>query len=124
MIPITEEEEASLDKGYLHWERKDVAFDIDSKNIKAYGNIDFNKSSDDYKTLECVRWLDHLTIQGIYIPSNYNYKEHCSYSDRNRPLYYDTVNPAAVLQYIHGVLNKPERCCIFSKIVNKYVKQS
>ncbi len=115
MIPITEKEEKSLDNGYLHWVREEGEFVIDNTNKPIYGNIDFNTNSDDYNVIENMNWLDYRITLGIHVPSNYDYKEHCCYSDTKRYKTYDTLNPAVVTQYKHALMGKPERVCIFRK---------
>lgn len=121
MIPITESEEKKLDDGSLYWKRGDYEFAIDKRDILCYGPIDFHTNSDDYHVIENMKFLDHLTLRGFSIPSNYDYENHCCYSERKRYRYYDTVNPAKVTQFIHGSLGRPERCCIFKKTKRMFV---
>ena len=115
MIPISEDEERKLDKGTLHAIRDNQEFFILSKNIICYGEIDFSNSSEDMDTIANMNWLDHLNLQGITVPSDYNYEEHCCYPPGKYIRYYDTTNPAIVVRYAHGCLGKPKRCCIFKK---------
>ena len=113
MIPISEKEENSLDNGNLVCNRGGFKYYIDSSQVICYGEIDFSDNSDDFKVISAMNWLDHLTQQGIRVPSDYNYKEHCCYSPIKFCRYYDTTNPAIVSQYAHACLGKPQRVCIF-----------
>ena len=118
IAPITEEQEKSLDKGFLRYKDSECTFDIDASCKPIYGPIDFTTGSDDYQVLETMNWLDHLTGIGIVVPSDYNYEEHCCYSPLKTARYYDTTNPAVVAQYKYACLGKPERVCIFRKRIN------
>lgn len=113
MIPITENEENKLDSGHLSVFLEGKLYTITSSEIICYGKIDLNTNSDDYHTIENMKWLDYLQALGIPVPSDYNYKEHACYPPTRKLRYYDTTNPAVVAQYVHGRLGKPERCCIF-----------
>ena len=113
MIPITEDEEHKLDKGSLNVVRDNQKFLISSDNIICYGDIDFSNSSEDMDVISGMNWLNHLSLQGIVVPSDYDYENHCCYPPGKYIRYYDTTNPAIVAQYAHGCLGKPERCCIF-----------
>lgn len=115
MIPISEKEETALDKGFLVTKRDGFMFTIDKSNVICYGEIDFNDSSDDFKVIQGMNWLDHLGSLGLCVPSDYVYEEHCCYSPIKSCRYYDTTNPAVVAQYIHAKLGKPQRCCIFKE---------
>ena len=118
MIPISENEEAVLDKGLLVTTRDGFTFTINKSNVICYGEIDFHNNSDDFDIIQGMNWLDHLDALGICVPSDYNYEEHCCYSPINSYRYYDTTNPAVVAQYIHARLGKPQRCCIFKEKIN------
>ena len=113
MIPISEDEEHNLDRGGLHAIRDNQEFFILSKNVICYGEIDFSNSSEDMNTIANMKWLDHLGLQGITVPSDYNYEEHCCYPPGKYIRFYDTTNPAIVARYAHACLGKPKRCCIF-----------
>lgn len=113
MIPISEKEEKALDNGNLVCERGGFKYSIDSSHVICYGEIDFSDNSEDFQVISAMNWLDHLTQQGIAVPSDYNYKEHCCYSPIKCYRYYDTTNPAIVSQYAHACLGKPQRVCIF-----------
>lgn len=115
IIPINEKEEKFLDSGFLKVVRGNQKFTITSDNIICYGDINLHTNSDDFCTIEDMKWLEHLTCRGIVVPSDYNYDEHCCYSPCERARYYDTTNPAIVTQYKHAMLDKPKRCCIFKE---------
>ena len=115
MIPISEKEEAALDKGLLVTKRDGFIFTIDKSTVICYGEIDFHDGSDDFEVIQGINWLDHLGALGICVPSDYVYEEHCCYSPNKSYRYYDTTNPAVVAQYIHARLGKPQRCCIFKE---------
>lgn len=117
MISITEEDEKNLDKGSLHAIRGDKEFFILSNNVICYGEIDFSNYSEDLDVISNMDWLDHLTLRGVIVPSDYNYEEHCCYPPGKYIRYYDTTNPAIVTKYAHACLGKPERCCIFKQII-------
>ncbi len=114
MIPISEKEELAIDKGILVKDLGDNFIKvIEKSNIICYGGINFKSGSDDYNVLQNMNWLDDLGVQGLTVPSDYNYEEHCCYPPENRVRYYETFNPAVICQYKHAMLGKPERCCIF-----------
>lgn len=117
MIPISEAEELELDNGALHVVRDNIEFSILSKDIICYGEIDFSNDSEDMDTIANMNWLDHLILQGVIVPSDYNYEEHCCYPPGKYIRYYDTTNPATVARYVHGCLGKPQRCCIFKHTI-------
>ena len=120
MIPITEKEEKELDSGFLQTNRDNQTFNIHSNEIICYGEIDFHTSSDDYRVIENMKWLDHLYVKGLAVPSDYDYEEHVCYPPGRKLRYTETFNPAVVAQYIHARLNKPERVCIFKE--KQYVR--
>ena len=64
-------------------------------------------------TIANMNWLDHLGLQGVTVPSDYDYEEHCCYPPGKYIRFYDTTNPAVVARYAHACLGKPKRCCIF-----------
>lgn len=119
MLSITEEDEKKLDSGFLCKRVDNTVFNIDSNNIICYGEIDFNKGSEDFSTLNNMTWLDYITGLGIVVPSDYDYKNHSCYPPEGKLRYYDTVNPAIVSQYCHAALGKPKRVCIFKKHVRR-----
>ena len=51
MIPISEKEEAALDKGLLVTKRDGFQFTIDKSTVICYGEIDFHDSSDDFNVI-------------------------------------------------------------------------
>jgi hypothetical protein len=115
MIPLSEKEEAALDKEFLVTKKSGFRFTIDKSNVICYGEIDFHDDSDDFNVIQGMNWLDYIGALGVCVPSDYNYDEHCCNSPNNKVRYYDTTNPAIIAQYVHGVLGKPKLCCIFKE---------
>ena len=107
MIPISEAEEQELDNGSLNVVRDNREFSILAKDIICYGEIDFSNDSEDMDTIANMNWLDHLNFQGITVPSDYDYEEHCCYPPGKYIRFYDTTNPAIVARYAHACLGKP-----------------
>lgn len=119
MTHISIDEEAALDKGKtLIIERGNAKFTIFAHDVRFYGKIDFNLSSDDCEILSEVNWFRCKELQGFWIPGNYDYKHHVAHSDIPKIRWYDTTNGAKIMQYVHGVLDKPERVIIFRKQYN------
>lgn len=116
MIPITEDDEQKLDKGSLRVIIDSKEFFIFPNNVICYGEIDFSNDSEDMNTISNMNWLDHLTLRGVTVPSDYNYEDHCCYPPGKYIRYYDTTNPSIVAKYAHACLGKPQRCCIFKHI--------
>lgn len=122
---LTDKEEKALDNtGIVVLERGEHKFVVDKTSKPIYGPIDFHRGSDDYAVIETMDWLNHITGQGIIVPSDYNYDEHCCYSLIKRVRSYDTTNPAIVAQYMHGCLGKPEKTIIFKRKVKNGVKRN
>ena len=114
MTHLTEKEEKFLDRnGGITLERDGFKFFVTSKNILAYGEIDFSNGSEDMEYLSTLTFLDHYIERGVCVPARYNYEKHCCYSKCRKPEYYDTTKPEVLLQYVHGVLGKPKSCLIF-----------
>lgn len=114
---ITEEEELALDSGQeITIIRGDVPFIVNPKIVEYYGIIDFNDDSDDMNVIATTsNWFNNVTTCGMWLPSNYNFKEHCALSDLDIPRVYDTYKPEVVAQYGYACIGKPERCAIFKK---------
>lgn len=122
MTSITEKEENDIDdEKSIVITRGDIMFTIHPRDIECYGEINFNKGSDDYDKLAMFPWLDHLTIRGVSIPSRYNYDKHSGY--RVIPSKYltwiDTTCPEKLAQYAHGFIGKPNRVVIFKRTTNR-----
>ena len=114
MTYITEEEELALDNNNtININRGGKSFTIAPTDIEAYGVIDFKNNSNDMDTIMDFNWFNKETNAGFWLPSRYNYEEHCAYSDISVPRMYDTYKPELAAQYAHGCLGKPERCVIF-----------
>lgn len=114
MTSITAEEEKKLDEREAFGiERGGRLFPVGPGNVKYYGEIDFHQGSDDYKVLEESTLFFPMSLQGVFVPGNYDYEKHCCYSDYKTARWFDTVNAAMICQYAHGILNKPKRVVIF-----------
>lgn len=114
MTHITENEEKALDNNEtISITRGSCTFKIPKNKVYAYGEIDFNKGSDDYNTLADMNWFDRMELHGVDILSRYNYKHNTALSDRKGGRWYDTTRPELVCQFKHGQLGKPKRTIIF-----------
>lgn len=119
MTYITEDEEKQLDEGYdIRIKRGPYSFNVKPSDVECYGIIDFHRGSEDLEIIASFDWLRHLTFCGVVVPSNYDYENHCAYSDLKIARVYDTTRPEVVAQYFHGTLNKPERTLIFRYIIH------
>lgn len=116
MAPISEKEEALLDKGKaISISRGGIDFTIDINNVFAYGQVDFSTGSDDYEAMdELIPYKDV-----VYLPLNYDYKTHTCKTDRKFYRTYETNNIAAMAQYAHGKLGKPDRVVIFKLVARR-----
>lgn len=118
MLGISPEEETKIDKKEsFNIKTKTKEFVIRPEYIIGYGEIDFNTNSDDFDSLDNFNFFDVTSFKGICIPANYDYKTHTCTSDRNFVKWYDTTSSALILQYKHGVINKPKRTLIFKQIL-------
>lgn len=128
MVSITEEQEKCLDaKKKIKVEN----YEISPKDIICYGDINLNTNSKDYRLLETLQLPNYYIERGQKIPNNYDYKEHCCYTNKKlKPSYLNspelqidgidwikTKNIAKVIQYNHGMLGKPKKICIFNNFV-------
>lgn len=114
MTGITEDEEAALDANLpIDIERGNLKFHISPSDIQAYGEIDFTDKGDDLDYFVNMNWFKQVIWVGFSIPSNYDYETHTCTNDKNFIRYFDTKRPELVVQYVHGVLNKPKRTLIF-----------
>lgn len=119
MTYITEAEEKVLDSGkVLHITRGDMSFDITPRKVYCYGHVDFTTDSSDYNIVEDFDFLNYLNDVGVHVPSDYDYKHHVCVSPIGRIRWTETWNPAAVAQYAHGRIGKPDRIVLF-----KYIKE-
>ena len=114
MAPITEKEEALLDKGKaftIH--RGDLSFSLNSDNVFAYGEVDFHKGTEDYENIgSLIPYRDR-----IHLPLHYDYDTHKTKIKRYQT--YETDNIGAMAQYAHGRLGKPKRVVIFKLITKR-----
>lgn len=92
-------------------------FKINPDDVYCHGKIDFNPGSLDCIEIDSFNWLDGLEMQGICVPSKYNYEKHQCSSPINKYLYTETFRPSVICRYLHGCLGKPEHTVIFRRIV-------
>ena len=115
---LTKEEEDTLDEvGLLTIKRGKLTFEIEKKDVYCYGEIDFNKGSDDYEMLAEQRWFDDCTMLAVTVPSDYDYENNVIESDIKGGRWYDTTRVEVVSQFYHGRLGKPKRTIIFKHYV-------
>ena len=115
---LTEAEEKLINScEVVNLERGCLTFEVRKSNIYAYGEIDFTKGSDDYEMLKGMTWFNHLTLRGVDVLANYNYKQNIAVSDIPGGRWYDTVRTEVITQFKHGQLGKPKRCVIFKRSV-------
>ena len=116
MAPITEKEEALLDKGKaISITRGGITFDLDKDNIFSYGEVDFHDGTEDYDALnELIPFKDI-----VHIPLNYDYDTHTCKTKTKCYQTYETDNIGAMAQYAHGRLGKPKRVVIFKLIAKR-----
>ena len=118
MTYITEEEEQKLDNNEeLILERGEVSFNIQCNNVYCYGEVDFNKGSDDCKKIATFTFLDYLGLKGIALPSDYHYDTHTCHSPFKSYRWYETWSPEILARYAHGCLNKPKRIVLFRRLL-------
>lgn len=121
MIPISEQEEKSIDDikdSTLKFRRGDISFSVKMKNIYCYGEVDFT-NKEDLNQIDSFDFLDHLGSSGIYIWSQYNYKTHSCKAPNRKLLWTETWRPSVVAQIAHGYLGKPQRILLFNNYIRK-----
>lgn len=121
MIPISEQEEKSIDNikdSTLKFKRGDLSFSVKMKDIYCYGEVDFT-NKEDLNQIDSFDFLDHLGISGIYIWSQYDYETHSCKTPNKRLLWTETWRPSVVAQMAHGYLGKPQRILLFNKYATK-----
>ena len=101
----------------LHIVRGNSEFNVTPDDVLCSGPIDFHDGSDDSKELDTFNFLDHLGIQGISIPSKYNYDKHECTSNSKYCLWTETFKISTLCRYLHGCLGKPEQTLIFREII-------
>lgn len=92
-------------------------FEVYAEDIFCYGNIDFHEGSDDCKKLDTFNWLEYLDLQGVGIPSKYNYDKHQCIGTNKGFYITETFRNSTLCRYLHGCLGKPEFTLIFREIV-------
>ena len=118
MTYITEEEEQTLDNNEeLIIERGEASFNIQGNNVYCYGEVDFNKGSDDCKKIATFNFLNYLGWKGIVIPSDYHYDTHECHSPLKSYRWTETWKPDVLARYAHGCLNKPQRIVLFRRLL-------
>lgn len=121
MIPISEQEEKSIDNirdSTLKFKRGDASFSVRMKDIYCYGEVDFT-SKEDLNQIDSFNFLEHLGASGIHILSQYDYKTHSCKARNKKLLWTETWHPAIVAQMAHGYLGKPQRILLFNKTIIK-----
>lgn len=117
MAPITEKEEALLDKGRaftIH--RGDLSFSLNSDNVFAYGTVDFHKGTEDYENIdELIPYRDV-----VHLPFNYDYDTHTCKTPTKMYQTRETDDIGAMAQYAHGRLGKPNKVVIFRLIAKQW----
>lgn len=114
MTSINQQEEELLESGEtIHITRGNEVFDISTSDITIYGEIDFKPDSDDMVTIKKYNWFSHLVLCGFIMPAKYDYEHHCAYSDLDVYRTTESFRTEEILQYVHGMLGKPERIVIF-----------
>ena len=90
-------------------------FIISPDNVFCFGEIDFHENSEDCKILDTFNWFSELGIQGIPVPSRYNYDKHECVSPNKCYMWTETFIISVFCRYLHGRLNKPHYTLIFKK---------
>lgn len=115
---ISEQDVAKLKSSNgLVLKRGKCTFEISPDDVLCFGDIDFHEGSDDCKELDTFNWLDSLYIQGVPIPSRYNYEKHECYTNKVGYLWTETFRNSVLCRYYHGCLGKPEFTLIFREVV-------
>lgn len=118
MTYITEEEEQKLDNNEeLIIGRGEASFNIQCNNVYCYGEVNFNKGSDDCKKIATFNFLNYLGWKGIVIPSDYHYDTHECHSPLKSYRWTETWKPDVLARYAHGCLNKPQRIVLFRRLL-------
>lgn len=121
MIPISEQEEKSIDNirdSTLKFQRGDISFSVRMKDIYCYGEVNFT-DREDLNQIDSFDFLDHLGASGIPIWSQYDYETHSCKTPKKRLLWTETWHPSVVAQMAHGYLGKPQRILLFNKYTTK-----
>lgn len=119
MEPITEEQEARIDKaekyyGAIRFEHPNGSI-IDSKNIYLYGEVNLNDKND-VRQIERLKLIDE---EGNYIYSNFNYDKGNFITIDRRAKCYPTFNPLTWFMYCHCLIGKPKRIIVYRQTVSK-----
>lgn len=118
MLEITKEQEEQLDEGKsLSITKEGLSFSINPDFCLAYGEFDFSPNSDDIKKIDNSNYFDRLYIRH-FIPSVYDYENHCVHSNMKNGQWFDTDNIKTYLPYLYACINKPKRICIFKEYID------
>lgn len=123
MMEITEEQEHELDKNKsLSIDIDGLSFCIEPNMCYCYGKFDLSPNSEDLIKFDSYNWFSLLNIVH-YVPTYYDYENHCSIAEGKGGGWYDTTNLKTYLPYLYACINKPERIVIFKEYTNPIYKQ-
>lgn len=113
---LSDEEERAIDNSNndITITRGDKTFTISQNEIYVYGQANFSRDSEDLERIRMFNWLPNRG-KGFTIPANYDYENHCCYSDKKFRTQYDTFDNAEIVKYCHAVIGKPEKLIIFKQ---------
>lgn len=118
MTEISYEEEQLLDSGKsLLLTRGGLSFSIDPYFCFAYGALNINPNSDELSQMDKADWFERYSIRQ-FVPSEYDFENHCIHSDRRLGRWYDTRSIKTYLPYLYNCINHPERVVIFKEYLN------
>lgn len=115
---ITENEYHAIKKGdTITINRGPHIFKIIPEHILCFGEIDFNKNSDDCEVLDTFKWLNNLILCGKHMPSRYDYETHTCTSPTSKMLWTETFEISTYCRYLHGCIGKPKLTLIFKQTI-------
>lgn len=115
IAPITEKDEVNIeDENFSsltlqNGKRKII---VRKQQIIYYGEMDFTTSSEDY---EIIKDSNLFNCNSSRIPANYDYNNHTCRQEKGLQMFWETFRPELIVQYFHGLLNKPKYCIIFKQ---------
>lgn len=114
MAPITEEQEVLIRKSCeINIEVNNNVYKVNPNRVWCFGKIDLTDKHD-IDGIESFDWFDD-TVNGVYIPSDYDYNTHTCSSPLPQYRFYETWHNINIVRYKHACLGKPERIVIFSR---------
>lgn len=120
MTEISYDEELILDSGKsLLLNRGRLSFNVDPEFCYAYGKLDIKPNSDEVIQMDKADWFERYSIRQ-FIPSEYDFENHCVHSDRRLGRWYDTRNLRTYLPYLYNCINHPERVVIFKEYLSTF----